>query len=155
MNYSVLLERFNEKYIVDSDGCWIWEGARIPDGYGQFRFGGEPIGAHIASYKLHCGEVPNGIYVLHSCDVRTCVNPYHLYLGTCQDNMDDKMERGRHVPSPGTSNGQAKLNEDNVREIRQLLAEDIYTLQEIGDRYGVSKHAIYMIKHGKKWGWLQ
>ena len=93
--------RFSNKFTKTKSGCWVWKGTTSRDGYGQFRStcGGKRIqmfGAHRVSYWLTFGEIPEGLQVLHKCDVRNCVNPEHLFLGTNIDNVDDKMSKGRH-----------------------------------------------------------
>lgn len=67
-------------------------------GYGQF--GWEPgitLGAHRASWMIHKGPIPDGLFILHKCDIPTCVNPDHLFLGTNQDNIIDHVKK-----HPGT-----------------------------------------------------
>lgn len=87
----VTLERFIKKLRIDESGCWIWTGARKgssaerPD----FRFRGKnQVGSRV-SYIIFRGEIPNGLLVLHTCDVPLCVNPKHLWLGTDADNRLD------------------------------------------------------------------
>lgn len=73
--------------------CWEWTASKCC-GYGQFRALGE-YGAHRVMYRWLIGGIPEGLYVLHKCDNPGCVNPEHLEIGTHQDNMDDRSERGR------------------------------------------------------------
>ena len=81
---------------VRGEGCWLWQGAQNRKGYGQFRCQGT---LHIASrfvWELTYGGIPEGQQVLHKCDNPPCVNPEHLFLGTNQENVDDKMAKKRH-----------------------------------------------------------
>lgn len=90
------IERFNEKYIVNEEnGCWEWTARLDQSGYGLLCYDGGMKGAHRFSYKTYVGEIPEGIYVCHTCDNPKCVNPSHLFLGTQQDNMDDMYNKGR------------------------------------------------------------
>jgi hypothetical protein len=74
----------------------------------------------IAWMLAHDAAVPDGMYVLHSCDNPPCVNPAHLRLGTQQDNANDRVQRNRSAI--GARNGKARLTADQVREIRRRRA---------------------------------
>lgn len=90
-------ERFDAKYMpVPEAGCWIWTGAvNCERGYGYFIYEGKPRLAHRASWSIHNGPIPDGANVLHRCDIPSCVNPNHLFLGTLSDNMKDCSVKGR------------------------------------------------------------
>lgn len=88
------MERFYSK-IEKTDTCWLWKAGQRGNGYGAIKVNGKTVLAHRFSYELHKGEIPNGLYVCHSCDVRSCVNPDHLWLGTQKDNMMDARVKGR------------------------------------------------------------
>ena len=75
-------------------GCWLWQKPQ-PSGYGSCSFRGRTMSAHRAAWIQAHGEIPNGIMVLHKCDVRNCVRPSHLFLGTGKDNMTDMWAKGR------------------------------------------------------------
>ena len=98
------MERFAEKYVeIPWSGCWIWTGAINGGRYGQLvmfsrsdtSLNKRKMDAHRASWVLHRGEIPAGMMVCHSCDVRECVNPAHLFLGSQTDNMQDASRKGR------------------------------------------------------------
>ena len=77
------------------DECWRWIAAIRKAGYGALKINGLVRGAHRISWELHYGEIPPGLYVMHTCDIRSCVNPKHLFVGTHKDNMADMMAKGR------------------------------------------------------------
>jgi len=89
-----LEDRFFQK-VLKTDSCWLWTGGIATQGYGVFRVDGKSVSAHRHSYKIHKGEIPDGMHVCHSCDVRNCVNPDHLWVGTATDNMQDMIKKGR------------------------------------------------------------
>ena len=157
-----LAERFWAK--VDKRGqdeCWEWQGVKN-QGYGRIKSGGRDsrmLGAHRVSWELANGPIPkgkgyHGTCVLHLCDNRSCVNPAHLFLGTQGDNVHDMIDKGRDPDRRGEINGRAKLIKQDVYEIRAMLSRDMLE-RVIAKKYGVSQHAISLIKTGKNWGWLR
>jgi hypothetical protein len=79
-------------------GCWLWLGATRGDQYGACKFRKKAEGVHRVSWILHFGEIPAGKVVMHTCDVRLCVNPEHLRLGTSKENWEDAVKKGRMAP---------------------------------------------------------
>lgn len=89
--------RFWSKVDVKSpDECWEWKRSRFPLGYGQYKLiaGETPWKASRVAW-LFTNEHPGKMHVLHKCDNPPCCNPYHLFLGTHQDNMTDMVSKGR------------------------------------------------------------
>lgn len=93
-----LVHQLHTRYVVDENGCWIWQGLHFDNGYGRLARHLPRVGlsmrAHIAQYQLYFGEVPEGLFVCHSCDVKNCVNIDHLWLGTNQENQLDASKKG-------------------------------------------------------------
>ena len=81
----------------DPDKCWQWTGGKSSLGYGDMMIEGKRIGAHRFSYQLHHGPIPEGMWICHHCDNPKCINPDHLFIGTHQDNSNDKIKKGRDV----------------------------------------------------------
>jgi hypothetical protein len=122
---------------------WIW--GHDSSGYGALRFNGKPERAHRAMWIQENGPIPEGLLVRHKCDNRLCTNIEHLELGTIQDNVRDREERGRG--SKGESRPSHKLIEDQVRSIRV----DERSAKEIAEDYGISTKTVWQIKGRKRW----
>lgn len=146
-----LVERFHEKWTLnESNGCWEWTGATGGKGYGFLKRPGErrQVYAHRLSYEIHCGQIPEGQQVCHTCDNMKCVKPTHLFLGTQKDNLQDMKSKDRHLY--GERNKKAKLTRDKVIRIHALWAEGV-SQGDIGNAFGVSQGVVWRILHGKAW----
>lgn len=138
-------------------GCWLWTGY-LKDGYGKassfsglaYAYLGEYM-AHRISWALHKGPVPKGLQVLHHCDIRNCVNPDHLYLGTNKDNVGDRVSRGRTAHNSGEKHGRHKLTWKQVLEIRKNYIPRKITRESLAARYCVSKSQISAVLSGRSW----
>lgn len=150
-----LKDRFFEK-VKRTSGCWIWMASLDHQGYGQFAIttlsgsgNYKPYKAHRIAWELRYGPIKNGLHVCHKCDNRKCVNPDHLFLGNIQDNMNDKLLKGRQPRGEKCYN--SKLNELNVLEIRKLYATKTITMKKIGEKFGVSMSSIRQLLSGRSW----
>lgn len=120
----VTKSNFESMIFFSPDGCWLWIGALTQSGYGKWPMNrtDKVRPAHRLSYTLYKGEIPTGLHVCHSCDVRCCVNPDHLFLGTHQDNMRDMTLKKRHNPLRGSLNSFALITEAQASHIKGLLS---------------------------------
>lgn len=143
-------ERFAGRTTPGPNGCLLWTGPLNDDGYGVLPHGRK---AHRAVYSMHHGTIPGGLEVRHSCDVRACVNPDHLHLGTHLENMGDMVARGRSracaTQRSGERNSRAKLTDAQVSEIRLLFARGALSQGQIGKTYGVSQTTVSEIVRGR------
>lgn len=135
-------ERFLKK-IEQHGECWLWTGYKKR--YGYFNTGSGIEVAHRFSYRLYHGPIPGGLYVCHKCDVPSCVNPDHLFLGTQFDNMQDMFSKGRENPPSGLRNAKAKLTFEQVENIK--LDGRIY--REIASSYNTSIATVGKIKNNQ------
>jgi hypothetical protein len=145
-------QRFWAK-VTKTDTCWLWTGATNGTGYGRFsRDRQSLVSVHRFSYELQVGPVPAGMCVLHRCDVRNCVRPDHLFLGTVADNNQDMIAKGRG--STGQRNGAAKLTDQQVREIRAAHRQGVPG-RSLAKRYGCSEQNISAVVLRKLWKHVQ
>lgn len=157
------------------DACWPWTGSLRANGYGQFKRDGRGYTAHRLVWEAVNGLIPPGLIVCHTCDVRSCCNPRHLWLGTNAENSADMVAKGRsatgdHVPPErraraerngaythperlprGENHGRAVLTEVQVRAIRAAFASGAATITELGRRFGVTPQSIFAIVRRKTW----
>lgn len=139
-----LHSRFFSKFQRSADECWVWEASITNSGYGRIReagLGSKTLLAHRVSWEIHYGKIEAGILVLHRCDVRRCVNPRHLFLGTYSDNAQDRQSKGRGADQKGENNPARKLNDDLVREIRSLRNTG-NTYQRISNLTGIPRSTV-------------
>lgn len=124
------------------DSCWIWTGSKLKNrGYGVLSYKQKGNYAHRISWIIHYGDIPSGLEVLHKCDVRACVNPKHLFIGTQRENMKDMQAKGRKF---------TKLSETDVINIRQMLKNGAKH-KDIASIYNVTRTTITAISRGQNW----
>lgn len=158
MRPTTLAEAIADKYEIAPSGCWEWTRYIRPAGYGMVGIPGQyrTIDAHRASWMVHRGPIPDGLFVCHTCDNRKCINPDHLWLGTHQDNIDDMVRKGRSPRSCGEASGMAKLTTEQVAEIRRRYVKGIHPARrtggsptELAAEFGITKQYVWQLAAGK------
>ena len=155
-----VIERVLSKVVrIPFSGCWIFMGAANDFGYGVVGTGGRGMPndrAHRITYKHFHGEIPGGMFVCHECDVPSCCNPDHLFLGTNQDNVDDMVKKGRNSKPPrnlhvvGSVHPGSKLTEAQAVEIRLMHLRGIKQ-KDIATQYGMAHQTISKIVNNKRY----
>lgn len=137
-----------ENIKIDGKGCWLWQGTKHRQGYGLISYNRKPSLLHRVSWIVYIGELPKGMKICHSCDVPSCCNPSHLFLGTQKDNINDANKKGRL--KPGILPIRNKLNWDQVQEIKRLHSIGI-NRKELRQKFHVSQTCIAKILRGDSW----
>jgi hypothetical protein len=135
-----------------ADECWLYVRGARRGKYGLFQSGGKGsphVGAHRYSYEIHKGPIPEGLLVMHSCDVPRCVNPAHLSVGTYKQNAADMIAKGRHsrIAPLGSQNGKSKLNE----ELALMIKCSSETNAQLSRKLGLSPTTIRGVRIGRTW----
>jgi HNH endonuclease/helix-turn-helix protein len=155
-----VIARFWVKVAITAnpDKCWEWQAFCSKYGYGQFYMSWgyrRPNPAHRVAWEITNGEIPDGLWVLHKCDNRRCVNPEHLFLGTPKENTQDMIQKGRRVagryPQRGELSRTRKLSQSQVDYIRQRYALGDISQKQLGLEIGVDQSTISVIVNGKRW----
>lgn len=146
---TTLRQRIEDKYIPEPmSGCWLWLGALNKNGYPQIQVAGwGALGAHRVVYQMEIGPLPDGQDACHRCDVRSCVNPSHIFPGAVGVNIRDMKDKGRAKGAVGARNSHAKISDSDVIKIRSAKG----TLRQIGDKFGLSTSQVWAIQNSKSW----
>ncbi len=143
-----MIEELQRRLRAKGD-CLEWQGQMVNTGYGTVR-----VLAHRLSYMTSKGPIPKGLFVLHSCDNRLCVNPDHLFLGTNSDNVKDAYAKGK-ISNKGENNKRwAKLNYSKVREIRRRSAQG-ETRKALALEFGIKPCTISNIVADRVWNYKE
>jgi len=134
---------------VPFSGCWLWTEALNGAGYGVANVSNKVERAHRLSFLAFKGSIPDGMYICHSCDEPSCVNPDHLFAGTPKQNMDDMRAKGRQVLGErrGQRNGSAKITDAQAVEIYKATDSNMV----LAAQYGITSTMVGYIRSGKNW----
>lgn len=137
----------NLTYEVNENGCWLCTSHSLNSaGYPQVTIRGKSTSAHRYVYAAVHGDIEDDQVVRHTCDVKRCINPDHLVVGTHGDNVRDAVDRNRRRYVQGTANGRAKLTDEQVGYIKEHNTESIVGLAEM---FGVSPQLVSNIQRGR------
>jgi hypothetical protein len=143
-NHPTVHERFWSKvWLPDNatdEDCWWWTGSKWGDrknkwaggGYGCFHYQGHCINAHKAAYMMYRGPVPDGFKCCHTCDRPGCVNPFHIFLGSTQDNIDDSTRKLRRFK---------KMSLETLPKLRAAIATG-KSHRIIAEEFGLCNEAV-------------
>jgi hypothetical protein len=130
---------------VGGDDCWLWSGAVGANGYGVLTRDGKRVYAHRISYEINVGPIPSCAFVCHRCDVRNCVRPSHLFVGSVGDNNRDMWDKGR---GRGLDPHNGKLTNEQRRDaVHRVSTGESKT--SVATDLGVTRQAIgYLVRSG-------
>lgn len=158
-------DRFESKiHYCPTTGCWLWSDVLNGRGYGHLTFNRKVYLAHRFSWELHRGPITDGLFVCHKCDVRSCVNPDHLFLGTCKDNLQDMGRKGRSamqsnpearrkvgLAHQGERNTTSRLTTEQVLGILALRPTKRGDVAREARRLGVHSVTVSDVLNGRTW----
>jgi hypothetical protein len=153
--HRVPLEDRFRRYVDRTPTCWNWTANRPGGRYGHLKYLGKTLLVHRVAYELFVGPIADGLWVLHHCDNPACVRPDHLYLGTPQRNVLDKIERKRG--GLGELHGRTQLTVSDVTHIREIMSapgSKMGRRKALIERYGISPTSISRIASGKQWRYM-
>lgn len=171
-------ERFWSKVNQAEEGCWLWQGTMLSQGYGCFKIAGKMYKAHRIAYVYLKGAIPTGLVLCHTCDNPRCVRPDHLFLGTTMDNVQDAKKKGRLATGDrsgarlhpermargdahwchlnperqrGENNHHAKLSREQIADIRIRYAAGTVSQFVLADEFHVAQTTISAIVRKESW----
>lgn len=142
------MRAFFERAVRTESGCWLWPNVCKRHGYGRLMRDGRIVRAHRYAWTLVHGPIPDGVFVCHRCDVRACVNPDHLFLGTAADNNRDMWSKGRHPHMRGERHGNARFTQEQIDALRSGAMGDVH---EAAAALGVDPSYAYRLASGDRW----
>ena len=147
--HKTMAQRFAEHITYEpNSGCWLWTAALSSYGYAATLIAQRQLLVHRVMFEQVYGAVPAGHILCHRCNVRSCVNPDHVYIGTALTNAQDAVRARRHTH--GEMSGRAKLTDSAVSKMRTLHASGV-RISVIAERFGVSRPTAAKACKGSSW----
>jgi predicted XRE-type DNA-binding protein len=134
---------------LQENGCLIWQGSKDKDGYGTIKLNKKDWKVHRLIYKNAYGDIPYNKLVCHTCDTPSCANINHLFLGSAIDNSQDSVRKNRQAK--GEKNGNAKINDYIVKQIKRLYYNDKLSQKKIGEIFGIYQTTVSSVLRGESW----
>lgn len=149
---SEVWQRFWKNVVLDKETkCWNWIGSVFPkSGRARIKIRNKTVLSSRQVMLWRHGHLPDGLLVCHHCDNILCVNPTHLFFGTAKDNVRDMHNKNRNADVRGVKNPMSVLNEDNVEEIKTLLAQGIKGV-DIASKFNIGVMVVSRIKTGRSY----
>ena len=140
-------------WVYDENGCKVSTSHKTDKGYIRMRIDGKNYRLHRLVYASVHGPIPEGLVVRHTCDNPGCINIDHLLIGTHQDNVRDRVERGRGRNARGESHGKAKLTKSEAYYVKFFSSDK--TASELAERFDVDVSAVRQIRNSGTWKHLE
>jgi len=149
-------ERFMDYVMpIPETGCWLWLGGLDGSGYGMLSDELEQK-AHRYSFHTFKHSIPANRVVMHSCDIKCCVNPAHLSVGTYRDNALDASSKGKLFnTSPWQAGTGSKMTAESVRDVRHRVIDLHESPVSVAKLYGINSSSISKIINGRTWRHIQ
>lgn len=144
---------FFSKAKITESTCMEWHSCKSESGYGKVKIQGQLMDSHVAAWRIaHSGDsVPVGHVVMHSCDNRACINPFHLFIGTQSQNMKDCSRRCRMNTAKGNSRTSSVLTDDSVRQMRLLWEEGNLSQRKIAEMFNFGYSVVRAALERRTW----
>ena len=156
--------RFWSKVAKKADGCWLWTAGRDKDGYGVFQTSGKQVRSHRFAWQFANGSIPQGLLVCHTCETPACCNPAHLFVGTHDVNVADKVAKDRQARGDkcgsrlyperrphGEQHSSSKLSAAQVSAIRRRYIPGLVSMHSLALEFAVSPQGISKIIRRVTW----
>lgn len=136
---------------VPESGCWLWTRGTSSNGYGYWKVNGKSMVVHRLAYAAFRGPIPDEIQTCHKCDVRSCINPDHIFLGTQKDNIQDCVAKNRQwqVRKTHCQRGHAYTDE-NTRPMAGRPGRLCKTCVRINGRASYARHRQARVEYARR-----